>query len=141
MGGGSSTTKATFQEVGEVDNSSGFHLIEVHTPSMGIGIGSVIFTIVFAGIAIIILRKCYKKCWDTMHQQVWRWLTSEPLLPYWPNPPMPMAMLPQHSYTASWRYSLPALSAPLPSIEMAPPTSAMHEDHKNKNKQKYNWEV
>ncbi len=60
MGDGSKEQpKAAPKEVGEIDNSSGFHFIEVHTPSMGIGIGSLIFAIVLSGIAIIILRKCY----------------------------------------------------------------------------------
>ncbi len=60
MGGGPS--KAVHKpkeahEVGEIDNSTGFHFVEVHAPSMSIGIGSIVFAIVLIGVAMIILQK------------------------------------------------------------------------------------
>ncbi len=103
-------------------------------PSMGIGISSLIFAIVLSGIAIIILRKCYKSCcnWAAPHA----WPNMEIPQLHWSHSPMPMPVAPPPPPV--WRYR--ALQAPLqaPAIDMVLPE--MHTESKN-SKQKYNWEV
>ncbi len=54
--GGSKTGGSKAQNIGEIDNSSGFHLLEIHAPSMGIGIGMIILTgFLIAVIVVIVL--------------------------------------------------------------------------------------
>ncbi len=146
MGGGSSKTlqpQAAPTEVGEIDNSSGFHLIEIHAPSMGIGIGSIIFAIVLMGIAFIIIRKCYTQCWDQGPPRPRRQLNMEPLpYPHWPNLNMAMPLAPQ--LAEMWTHTLPALPAPraLPAIEMVPRSTLREEQEtKNTGTSKYHWEA
>ncbi len=52
------------KEVGEVENSPGFRFIEIHTPSMGIGLGTVIIAVLLRGVTFILLQKCYRHCWE-----------------------------------------------------------------------------
>ncbi len=107
MGGGNSKTpekpQTAPEEVAEIDNSSGFHLIEIHAPSMGIGVGLIVFTLVIMGIAFIIIRKCYQQCWDQGPPRLRRQPNTEPPYPHWPNMNMaiPLAHQP-HSLAEMW---------------------------------------
>ncbi len=73
MSGSTATKEAPKQqqspkEVGEVENSADFRFIEIHAPSMGIVLGTVIFAVLFLWVTFI-LQKCYRCCWERLAHQ------------------------------------------------------------------------
>lgn len=64
---GSTSTKQEVQQPVEVETSNGFHLLEIHLPTAGMGI----LTFIFVACIVILLVRCYKRCASGQHH-VWQ---------------------------------------------------------------------
>ena len=95
---GASTENA--KNIGEVNNSSGFHLLELHLPSAGYSIGLVV---VIVGIAAMIYCCCRKRRQHSINQfqppSVGHtlnpfFLQMPQISPLWHQSPYPQALMP-----------------------------------------------
>jgi len=61
MGGTKSKPEPLVQEKGTIDESSGFHILEIHMPTVGVGIGSILLGCGFLVIGLMIFRYLKRK--------------------------------------------------------------------------------
>ena len=95
-------------KVGEINNSSGFHILELHAPSIGTTLGSILIVVVIA------VACCY--CFQRTKKKI-----AKRLLPYVHNP-LPTQQLAYHVPQSTIVPSAPPASA-FPYAPSAPPAS------------------
>ncbi len=165
--GGSKTGGSKAQNIGEIDNSSGFHLLEIHVPSMGIGIGSIVLTVFLVAIVMIIMQKCHKcRNWHSSTPQPpvpqpQSLVLQPPALPLQLQPPCPPYLQPAYPQWHSIQMAAPmpmatpmpmAMPLPLhtiaemwrhiiPAIKAAPRLTIQQEQQEPKAPHKYTWEA